>query len=165
MPPNMARELHCYEYVRVDFDRVREALLGDAVGLFERASNAATGRARAIVSSLKVSVAGLDIGKNIVIRVTGVHPQTADEQLSSRAIRLDLEWHAETNKSLFPSMRAALLASAFADETRLDLRGTYEPPGGVFGSAADQLLGHRIAEASVHRFLDEVATRLCEELG
>jgi hypothetical protein len=162
---NMARELHCYEYVRVHFDRVREALLSDAVGLFERATHAATGRARAIASSLKVSVAGLDIGKNVVIRVTGIHPHAEGEQLSSRAIRLDLEWHAETSKSLFPSMRASLLASAFGDETRLDLRGTYEPPGGVLGSAADQLLGRRIAEASVHRFLDEVASRLREELG
>lgn len=165
MPPNMARELHCYEYVRVHFEQVREALLRDAVGLFERATHAATGRAQAIVSSLKVSVAGLDIGKNVVVRVTGIHPRTEDEQVSSRAIQLDLEWQAETTPSLFPSMRASLLASAFANETRLDLRGTYEPPGGVFGSAADHLLGRRIAEASIHRFLDEVASRLCEELG
>ena len=97
--------------------------------------------------------------------MTGVHPHTEQDTLSSRATRLDLEWHAETGKSLFPSMRASLLVSAFADETRLNLRGTYEPPGGVFGSAADELLGHRIAEASIHRFLEEVASRLYEELA
>ncbi len=161
----MSRELHCYEYVRLPFERVRDALITDGVGLFERATHAATGRARGLVSSLKISIAGLDVGKNVVIRVTGVHPDSEHDQLSSRAVRVDLEWHAETSRSLFPSMRASLLASAFGEETRLDLRGTYDPPGGVLGSAADQLLGHRIAEASVHRFLDELASRLCQELG
>jgi hypothetical protein len=156
----MSVELHCYEYVRVPFEQVRDALVRDGVDLFGRATRAATGRARDLVSSLKVSIAGLEVGKNVVVRVTGMHP-FAD----GRAIRLDLEWHAETERSLFPSMRASLLASAFADETRLDLRGTYEPPGGALGNAADRLLGHRIAEASVHRFLDEVASRLRQELA
>ncbi len=76
-----------------------------------------------------------------------------------------LEWEAETTSALFPAMRASLLAYPLsATGTPLDLRGTYEPPGGLLGSAADILVGHRIAEASVHRFLDEVASRLSQEL-
>ncbi|HVJ94320.1 MAG TPA: hypothetical protein VM580_31245 [Labilithrix sp.] len=161
----MSRELHCYEYVKVPFHEVRELLTHSGVELFSRATQAATGRARSLASSLKFSVAGFEIGRQVVIRVTGVHPYPEGEHLSSNAIRLDLEWHAESSKLLFPAMRASLLASAFGDETRLDLRGTYDPPGGILGSAADLLLGHRIAEASVHRFLDELASRLCQELG
>ena len=163
----MANELHCYEYVNRPYDVVREALINDAVGIFERATQTATGRARALVSSLKVSIAGLEIGKNIVIRVTRVHPEKdAPGHIATDAIRLDLEWHAETSSALFPSMRASLLAYPLSpSETQLDLLGFYEPPGGVFGSAADRLIGHRIAKASVHRFLDEVASRLTEELA
>lgn len=161
----MSRDLHCYEYVRLPFEHVREALVHDAVGIFERATHAASGRARPLVSTLKLEVDGLEIGKNVVIRVSGVHPGTERDALASRSTRFDLEWHAETCKPLFPSMHACLIVSAFADETRLDLHGTYEPPGGAFGGAADELLGQRIAEASVHRFLDEVASRLCVELG
>jgi hypothetical protein len=163
----MAHELHCYEYVTHPFDRVRDALLTDAVGVFERATQTATGRAHALVSNLKVSIAGLEVGKNVVIRVGKVDPDTeAPGHLASGAIRLDLEWHAETHRSLFPSMHASLLAYPLsATETQLDLRGTYEPPGGVFGSAADRLVGHRIAEASVHRFLDAVADQLRVELA
>lgn len=160
----MSRELHTYEYVKVPFERVRDALVTDGVDLFARATHAAASRAHGIVSMLAVSIAGLEVGKDIVVRVTGTHPCAGEPPLE-RAIRLDLEWGADTNESLFPAMRASLIATAFNDETRLDLRGTYTPPGGVLGEAADRLLGARIAEASVHRFLQDVACRLSQELG
>jgi hypothetical protein len=51
------------------------------------------------------------------------------------------------------------------DETQLDLRGNYEPPLGPLGEMLDAVVGHRIAEASVHRFLFEIATLLKSELG
>ncbi len=163
----MSSELHCYEYVNRPFDRVRKALSTDAVGLFERATQTATGRARALVSSLKVSIAGLEIGKNVVIRVSAIELDvSALGEIAPGALRLDLAWEAETSSALFPAMRASLLAYPLsATETQLDLRGTYHSPGGVLGSAADSLIGHRIAQASVHRFLDEVATRLTQELA
>jgi hypothetical protein len=162
----MSKELHCYEYVNRPFEQVRKTLTSDAVALFERATQTAAGRARTLVSNLKVSIAGLEIGKNVVIRVASVaQDATSPAELASGAIRLDLEWQAETTSALFPSMRASLLAYPLsATETQLDLRGTYEAPGGLLGSAADSLVGHRIAEASVHRFLDEVASRLSQEL-
>lgn len=157
------RELHCYDYVRLPFERVRDALVNEGVDIFARATGAASEDARRLVSCLKLSINGFDLGKNIVIRVTRVRPPLSEP--SCRAIRLDLVWQAEAHAQLFPTMHGSLLASAFADETRLDLRGAYDPPGGCFGDAADRLLGHRIAEACARRFLDAVACRLCEEAG
>jgi hypothetical protein len=52
-----------------------------------------------------------------------------------------------------------------ATETQLDFAGRYEPPLGALGSAMDAMVGHRIAEASVHRFLQDVAAYLRRELG
>jgi hypothetical protein len=165
--PRMTRELHCYEYVNRPFPQVRDALIHDAVGVFERATQTATGRANALVASLKVKVAGLDVGKNVVIRVTRVEQDAeAPGHVAPGAVRFDLRWEAQTGAALFPSMRASLLSYPLsASETQLDLRGVYEPPGGVLGSAADWLVGHRLAEASVHRFLAEVADRLGAELA
>jgi hypothetical protein len=162
----MSEELHCYEYVNRPFARVRDALAGSAVALFERATQSASGRAEALATTLKAKVAGLEVGKRVVIRVTGgsLH-DGAPGGIASDALRLDLEWQAETQSALFPSMKASLLVYPLsAEETQLDLRGSYTPPGSVLGTAVDKLVGHRIAEASVHRFLDEVATRLSEEL-
>jgi hypothetical protein len=85
--------------------------------------------------------------------------------VGSDAVAFEIEWNAETSSALFPTMRATLVAYPLGPaETQLDLRGEYDPPGGVVGAAADWLVGHRIAEASVHRFLDEVADRLGREL-
>jgi hypothetical protein len=163
----MTKELHCYEYVNRPYEAVREALINDAVGIFERATQTATGRARALVSNLKVAIAGLEIGKNVVIKVTHVKPhKDMPGHVATDALSLELEWRAETSSALFPAMHATLLAYPLsATETQLDLLGQYEPPGGIFGSAADLLVGHRIAAASVHRFLDEVASRLSQELA
>jgi hypothetical protein len=44
-----------------------------------------------------------------------------------------------------------------SSETQLDFMGRYDPPLGVVGGAMDSLVGHRIAEASVHRLITDVA--------
>jgi hypothetical protein len=51
-----------------------------------------------------------------------------------------------------------------ATETQLDFAGTYEPPLGAVGGAIDAVVGHRIAEASVHGFVVDVAHHLRETL-
>jgi hypothetical protein len=38
-------------------------------------------------------------------------------------------------------------------ETQLELQGRCSPPLGALGGALDSLVGHRIADASVHRFV------------
>ena len=52
-----------------------------------------------------------------------------------------------------------------AHETQIDLHGRYRPPLGVVGDAVDALVGHRLAEASVLRFVADSATRINAELG
>jgi hypothetical protein len=49
-------------------------------------------------------------------------------------------------------------------ETQLDFKGQYEPPLGPLGTAIDAAIGHRIAEASVHRFVAEIARHLRSKL-
>jgi hypothetical protein len=44
------------------------------------------------------------------------------------------------------------------DETQIELRGRYTPPLGAIGSALDSQIGHRVADASVHRFVTDVAS-------
>jgi len=47
-------------------------------------------------------------------------------------------------------------------ETQLDFSGHYAPPMGLglMGKAIDAIVGRRIAEASVHSFVSEVAAFL-----
>lgn len=49
-------------------------------------------------------------------------------------------------------------------ETQLEIVGAYDPPLGLVGDAFDAAVGRRIAEATVLRFLDEVAAQIRKEL-
>jgi len=51
-----------------------------------------------------------------------------------------------------------------ATETQLDFVGRYDPPLGIVGGALDATVGHRIAQASVHRLITDVATYLREHV-
>jgi hypothetical protein len=51
------------------------------------------------------------------------------------------------------------------NETQLELHGFYSPPLGAVGSALGSLVGHRIADASVHRFVTELASWLRSDLA
>jgi hypothetical protein len=52
-----------------------------------------------------------------------------------------------------------------ATETQLDFNGLYEPPLGPLGKAVNAIIGHPIAEASVHRFVSDVGGYLRKTLG
>ncbi len=158
--------IHCYEYVNQPYERVSEALVLGAVGIFQRATSSAAARATSIVSKLKVSVANVEVAKDVVIKVEHVDRSAHAPKLAGEATTLSLEWHASTDRSLFPSMHATLAVYPLSSgETQLELTGTYDPPGGVVGAVADRIVGHRIAEAAAHRFLDDVASRLSAELA
>ena len=86
--------------------------------------------------------------------------------MSRPATRLQLEWEAARMPRLFPIMKANLsIYPLTATETQLDFKGVYEPPLGPLGEAVNAIVGHRIAEASVHRFVSDVAGYLRKTLG
>jgi hypothetical protein len=157
------RQLHCYQYVTVPYDDVADALARDAIGLFQRATASATSRASELASTLRVSVGALEVGADVKIEVRGVHDKVS--ALGERRTELELAWTAASAAGLFPSMEATLSVYPIsAHETQIDLNGRYRPPLGVVGNALDALVGHRLAEASVLRFVQDMATRLQAEL-
>jgi hypothetical protein len=157
------RELHCYQYVTVPYEKVREALKRDAVGIFQRATAGAASRARELVATLRVDLGPLEIGADVNIVVRGIEEKTS--ALGDRTTEVTLGWTAVNAAALFPSMEATLSIYALsAQETQVDLRGRYQPPLGVVGGALDSLVGHRVAEASVLRFVQDIAARISAEL-
>jgi hypothetical protein len=157
----MSREIRSFDYVNAPFERVRAALTKDAPAVFRSATKAATGRTHSVASALRVEIAGIEFGKEIEISVREVPREPAVTNMTS----LQLEWKAAKAPGLFPLMKAELTVYPLtATETQLDFSGRYEPPLGWLGTAVDAAVGHRIAEASVHRFVAEVAQYLRNEL-
>ena len=157
------RSLHCYEYLERPYDRVRQRFGEEMVSLLEGATANAAHRAQAL-STLHGDLKLIDVAVPVQVRVHSFQQTAAEETHPS--CRLEISWEAAKVPSLFPSMRADLVAHPVApNETQLALFGTYRPPLGAVGSAADAVLGHRLAEASVHRFLRDLADRLLEQIA
>ena len=151
------RKIRCYDYVNHPYEQVRDALTKDALVVFQSATKAAASRARSIASELRVNIAGIEVGTDISISVTKIEENAGDVKLPPTT-RVELEWEAAKSPRLFPFMQAELsIYPLTATETQLDFSGHYEPPLGALGSAINTVVGHRIADVSVHRFVSDVA--------
>jgi len=158
------RKLRSYEYVNRPYERVRALLREQGLELFQRATRSAAERADALAATLHVGVGGIDIGIDARIHVQGVRDEQWIAGLSP-VTRMTIGWEAAKAAALFPSMKAELSAwPLFATETQLEIQGEYRPPLGIVGNAIDAIVGHRVAEAAVHRFLEDVVEQIRREL-
>jgi hypothetical protein len=159
------REIRFYDYVNHPYERVRDVLKQDALRVFQSATKAAASRARTVAAELHVDVGGVGVKADVSISVKSVDENLRDA-IPAPATRLRLEWEAASMPRLFPLMKAELsIYPLTATETQLDFSGVYEPPLGVVGKAMNAVVGHRIAEASVHRFVNDVAEYLRRTLA
>jgi hypothetical protein len=158
------RKLRCYGYVARPYDQVRELLRQQAMALLQRATSSASARASSLAAKLELEVAGIELG---VDARTYLHRIREDEPVAGLppVTILDIGWEARQAPGLFPVMRAELSFWPLAsDETQLEIKGDYRPPLGAVGTVVDAAIGHRIAEAVVHRFLEDIGAEIAKEL-
>jgi len=162
---NKGREIRCYDYVNQPYERVRDALKQNALMVFQSATKTAASRAQTVAAELHVDFAGIGVKTDIKIAANSVQETVADST-SIPATRLQLEWKAATMPQLFPLMKGVLSVYPLTStETQLDFSGIYQPPFGTVGKTMNAVIGHRIAEVSVHRFISDVAGFLRQTLG
>jgi hypothetical protein len=158
------REIRCYDYVNHPYEQVRDALSHDALAVFQSATKAAASRAQSVAAELRVDIGGIAVEADIKIHVKNIE-EKGREAMTAPVTRLRLEWEAAKMPRLFPFMRADLaIYPLTSTETQLDFSGVYEPPLGAVGKAVNAVAGHRIAEVSVHRFVNDVAGYLRQTL-
>lgn len=159
-----ARQIRSYDYVNHSYDRVRDVLKQNALTVFQSATKAAASRAESVAAELHVDFAGLGVKADIKIVVRDITDKPADDT-SGPSTKLLLEWEASSLPRLFPLMHGELSVYPLTStETQLDFCGIYEPPFGAVGKTMNAIAGHRIAEASVHRFVSDVAGYLRQAL-
>jgi hypothetical protein len=154
------RELRCYAYVNRPYSVVREALQHRPLELLQRATSSAAERASSLAASLRAEAAGIEVGVEVRIHIHALREEEGVAGLSP-VTRISLGWEAARTPALFPVMSAELSAWPLSSsETQLEIEGTYRPPLGAVGRAVDAAVGNRIAEASVHRLLEDVVEQL-----
>jgi hypothetical protein len=157
-------EIRTYDYVNHPYAQVRDALVADAAGVFRSATRAAAARAESVAAALHVSIAGLEVGTEIALTL-GTIAEVDSSGYASKVTKLPISWQAAARPQLFPLMDGELSVYALtATETQLDFLGRYAPPLGLLGGALNAVVGHRIADASVHRFIADIAQHLRHQL-
>ena len=161
----MSHTINVYDYVNHPYGAVRDKLTADAEAVFRNATKAAAARARSVAAELHVNFGGIEVGTDIAISIRSIEEQPK-QSTSGPLTRIQLEWEAAKMPRLFPLMKADLSVYPLTStETQLYLSGNYEPPLGILGSLIDSVVGNRVAEASVHRFITDIAVYLRNELG
>ena len=159
------RTVRCYDYVNHPYERVRDALKQNALMVFRSATKNAASRAQSVAAELRVDFAGMGIKTDIKIDVKSIDEKPAGSR-SIPTTKLTLRWEAAKMPRLFPLMKGELFVYPLtATETQLDFSGVYKPPFGTLGKTMNEIVGHRVAEASVHRFVGDVAGYLRQTLG
>jgi hypothetical protein len=149
----MRRHLYFYTHILQPFDRAA-ALLAGSPG-----------------SWLPEPATAFDGGWEVVLRAEGALPERLAERAAAVAtgeplvdphrLLLPLSWQATSREQLFPVFSGDLQLDALEGAgCHLSLMGTYRPPLSVVGGAGDAILGHRVAEAVVRRFVLDVAARI-----
>ena len=153
----MTRDLHAYAYVDVPFDLASRLFAENADAVLKHATDDVAEEAGKLSRTLKVNVGGFDVAKDVEVLIGDFEPA----QLTRSSV--PIEWHAENGRLLFPTLKARLDIVAISLDpplTQIELTGTYDPPGGAIGAGADRLLLHRLAEATVYRFVHDIAMEL-----
>lgn len=158
-------EVRSYDYVNHAYEAVRDALRDRSAEIFQEATNAATSRAKDVASALRVNLGSIEIATRIRIKAAELE-ELPGSITAPATSKLDIEWESAKAPHLFPFMRATLAVYPLsATETQLELYGTYDPPMGALGDVMNAVVGRRVAEASVHRFVLEVADYLRRTLS
>ena len=77
-----------------------------------------------------------------------------------------LRWRSESSEALFPALDGEIeVAPVGASTTQLSMTARYAPPFGLLGRVADRALLHRVAEATVRDFVENVATVVRDRLA
>jgi hypothetical protein len=159
-------EVNYYGYVERPYASVRTLLLRDPEQLLQRATASGARRAEGVYAEIRTGGA-LKMSMDVAVHVDRAYDgEPVDGQAELTSTHLDLSWKAASAPALFPLMHAKLSAWPVTPmETQISIEGHYEPPLGLVGAAVDAVIGHRLAQASVQRFLDDVVEyvrRTCE---
>ena len=156
--------LKYYGYVDRPYEAVRNLLRSRADEVFQRATNTAGESVKGLLARLRVEAAGIEVGIDVRIEVAK-RPDDESAGGLSPVTHVALSWKAAERAALFPSMSADLSLSPMTfSETRVEFEGVYKPPFGAVGRLLDTVVGHRVAEAAVQRFVNDVIEQISREL-
>lgn len=153
----MERRLYTYTYVAQPFDEVCWLLATVPRRLLAGAAEQAGGLAAELVAEVSGGLGAVETTTQVSLHIGQFQPKGV---LSAA---LPLRWEPASGSTALPVLVGEVEVTCVSVRpplTKLALVATYRPPLGLLGAAVDALLAHRVAEATAHRFLEQVAGRI-----
>jgi hypothetical protein len=158
------RTVRHWGYLDIPIQRVQAKLHDEPLRLLERATVSGSARTQELIAHLELNIGPVEIGVDVRPHVEGIEDLPALPGLPTMT-RVALSWEATRAPALFPLMHARLEAWPIGpNETLVEIEGEYTPPFSILGGAADAVLGHRIAQASISRFVEDLLAQIRREV-
>lgn len=143
-----------YVELHLPIAEVEEALLRAPERWIPQLAASVEERGDRLLAEVGFPVSGHQVGKRVEIEL-GPPVRTTGRTW------LPILWHATGPKGLFPSLEGELEVAALGpDLTQVGLSARYKPPFGLIGESVDRALLHRVAEATLHDFIERVGAAL-----
>jgi hypothetical protein len=137
--------------------KVEQALVGSTAGWLSAMAGEAQARGDGLLGDVGVGPLGTPLRRQVRIQLGG--PVRFPSMTS-----LPLTWEPLGLEGLLPRLDANLeLGALGGDRTQLAISARYRPPLGVVGRAVDQVLLHRVAEATLKDFLDRLGQAITQQ--
>lgn len=150
----MHRAIAVTRTCNVGFETAADLLAIDAVVVLRLATDAAVAETNDIVLNLVSKWAWFDVHE----------PVRADVGELSRTryeVLVLLSWVADRRRRLLPAVTGHLSVTAISSRhTEVGFVGDYSPPTGLLPSVDERVLGRRVVDAAIGRFLDKVVAHL-----
>lgn len=153
------RSIYAYTFVRAPFVEVARLVADDPAGVLGSAASVAAAHGRAVCASLRVRLGAFEIGREATIDIGQVRWDGNDR------VQVALRWRDATSPGCSRRCRQRWRCGGCRGVRRWwrSWAGTGRR-GGALGAAVDVLVGHRVAEAMLDRFVDEVGARIQREV-
>ena len=136
---------------------VEQALVGSPARWLSAVAGEAQARGDGLLGEVGVGPLGVRLRRQVRIRL-------GEPVRFSPMTSLPLTWEPVGLEGLLPRLDANLeLGSLGGDRTQLAMSARYRPPLGAVGQAADRVLLHRVAEATVKDFLDRLGQAITDQ--
>ena len=136
---------------------VEQALVGSPARWLSAVAGEAQARGDGLLGEVGVDPLGVRLRRQVRIRL-------GEPVRFSPMTSLPLTWEPVGLEGLLPRLDANLeLGSLGGERTQLAMSARYRPPLGAVGQAADRVLLHRVAEATVKDFLDRLGQAITDQ--
>jgi len=151
--------LHDFVYIAAPVAAVRMRLTGGSSDWLSPVALAARGEGDALRLRIGPFASVPALGK--AVRVTcGEAAQRGDVTV------VPMNWQGDGLRVAFPVLDGDLEVVALGrDRTQVSFLGRYQPPFGAVGRRLDELLLHRVVQATLRSFLRRLARALEQEAG